>query len=103
MKPSQEKIAAAAAAAAVGVVMVAAVVAIAAATAVNASHAGNKAGKRKKVKAKSKATGSRGDACFETFDFYLLPSYFLAAGVIFSFSRSVPRIISISYSPPAFI
>lgn len=34
---------------------------------------------------------------------FLAHNYFRAAGTIFSFSRSVPRISSTSYSTPAFI
>ena len=101
-------VAVAATVAAVVVVTAVAVVAAVVATAIAASGAraemiANRAGKKQTVK---RAKGERAKGRLFPLPLPLYPfhhSYFLASGVIFSFSRSLPRITSISYSWPAFI
>lgn len=92
MKPSRERIVVVTVAT-VEVIAVAAVV-LAAEIATNASR-GGKMLLRGKVE-----LGKRGNRVFSlpTYPISLSPCYFLPAGVSFNFNRSLPRMISTSYS-----
>ncbi len=94
----KEAFSAAGTVATVGVIAVAAVV-IAAEIATNASRGGKKRyGKRGMGKNGNGAEPEAVGDIPSNSPFALFPSYFLADGVSFNFKRSLPRMISTSYS-----